>query len=107
MEGRINRLERERDHPAHPGPEPEPETVELWASLFINAGIGIEESRAKAAALEFLEYRQTMGQTLRRHLAKRSRDFQRLGGAYGSNHPPTRVAVEQKDLVVEHVGDDS
>ena len=61
LEGRIKRLEREWDHPAHPGPDPE--TVELWASLFTNAGIGIEESRAKAAALEFLEYCQTMGQT--------------------------------------------
>ena len=29
----------------------------------------------------------------RRHLAMRSRDFQRLGGAYGSNHPPTGAAV--------------
>ena len=55
LEGRIKRLERERDHPAHPGPE----TVELWASLFTNAGIGIEESRAKAAALEFLGYCQS------------------------------------------------
>ena len=31
----------------------------------------------------------------RRHLAMRSRDFQRLGGAYGSAHPPTRVAQDQ------------
>ena len=30
----------------------------------------------------------------RRHLAKRSRDFQRLGGTYGSNHPPTHTMVE-------------
>ena len=52
LEGRIKRLERERDHPAYPGPDPE--TVELWASLFTNAEIGIDESRAKAAALEFL-----------------------------------------------------
>ena len=58
MEGRIKRLEREWDHPAHPGPDPE--TVELWASLW--TALGIEESRAKAAALEFLEYYQTMGQ---------------------------------------------
>ena len=29
----------------------------------------------------------------RRHLAMRSRDYQRLGGAHGSNHPPTRAAV--------------
>ena len=43
----------------------------------------------------------------RRHLAKRSRDFQRLGGAYGSNRPPTRVAVEQKDPVAVYAGDDS
>ena len=48
LEGRIKRLERERDHPAHPGPDPE--TVELWASWFTNAGIGIEESRAQAGA---------------------------------------------------------
>ena len=52
LEGRIKRLERERDHPAYPGPDPE--TVELWASLFTNAEIGIDESRAKATALEFL-----------------------------------------------------
>ena len=30
----------------------------------------------------------------RRHLARRARDFQRLGGAYGSNHPPTRTGAE-------------
>ena len=29
----------------------------------------------------------------RRHLAMRSRDFQRLGGTHGSAHPPTRGAV--------------
>ena len=27
----------------------------------------------------------------RRHLARRSRDFQRLAGAYGSDHPPTQT----------------
>ena len=32
----------------------------------------------------------------RRHLAQRSRDFQRLGGTYGSNHPPTRTGDEWK-----------
>ena len=32
----------------------------------------------------------------RRHLAMRSRDFQRLGGAYGSNHPPTKVGVKSE-----------
>ena len=58
LEGRIKRLEREWDHPAHPGPDPE--TVELWASLW--TALGIEESRAKAAALEFLEYCQATGQ---------------------------------------------
>ena len=31
----------------------------------------------------------------RRHLAMRSRDFQRLGGTYGSNHPPTGVAAQK------------
>ena len=50
MEGRIKRLEREWDHPAHPGPDPE--TVAHWASLWIAAGM--DESRANAAALEFL-----------------------------------------------------
>ena len=30
----------------------------------------------------------------RRHLSRRSRDYRRLGGAYGSNHPPTRTAAE-------------
>ena len=50
LEGRIKRLERERDHPAKPGPDPE--TVKHWASLWIEAGM--EESQAKAAALEFL-----------------------------------------------------
>ena len=33
----------------------------------------------------------------RRHLAQRSRDFQRLGGAYGSNHPPMRGVVEDRE----------
>ena len=32
----------------------------------------------------------------RRHLAQRSRDYQRLGGAYGSNHPPTRTGAQWK-----------
>ena len=58
MEGRIKRLEREWDHPANPGPDPE--TVAHWASLWIDAGM--EESQAKAASLEFLEYCQATGQ---------------------------------------------
>ena len=57
LEGRIKRLEREWDRPANLGPDPE--TVELLASLW--TAVGIEESRAKAEALEFLEYCQTMG----------------------------------------------
>ena len=57
LEVRIKSLERECDHPAHPGPDLE--TVAHWASLWIDAGM--EESRAKAAALEFLLYCQTMG----------------------------------------------
>ena len=59
LEGRITRLERAWDHPATP--RPDPETVELWASLWTAAGV--EESRAKAAALEFLSYCQTTEQT--------------------------------------------
>jgi len=59
LEGRIKRLERERGHPAHLGPDPE--TVELWASLWTAAGL--EESRAKAAAPEFLAHCQTAEQT--------------------------------------------
>jgi len=58
MEGRIKRLEREWDHPANPGPDPE--TVAHWASLW--TALGIEESRAMAAALEFLEYCEATGQ---------------------------------------------
>ena len=49
----------------------------------------------------------------RRHLAQRSRDFQRLGGAYGSNHPPTKgaglqqaaTAFEQREMVGIEGGD--
>ena len=37
MEGRIKRLEREWDYPAHPGPDPE--TIAHWASLWIDAGM--------------------------------------------------------------------
>ena len=59
LEGRIKRLERERGHPARLGPDPE--TVELWASLWTAAGI--EASQAKAAALEFLAHCQTTEQT--------------------------------------------
>ena len=58
LDGRIKRLERERDHPANLGPAPE--TVELWASLWTAAGM--EESRAKVVALEFLKYCEAMGQ---------------------------------------------
>ena len=58
MEGRIKRLEREWNHPANPGPDPE--AVAHWASLW--TALGIEESRAMAEALEFLEYRQATGQ---------------------------------------------
>ena len=58
LEGRIKRLERERDHPAHPGPDPE--TVAHWASLW-TAG-GLEEAWATAFSLEFLEYCQATGQ---------------------------------------------
>ena len=57
LEGRIKRLERKRDHPAHPGPDPE--TVAHWASLWIDAGM--EESQSTALALEFLEYCQATG----------------------------------------------
>ena len=58
LEGRIKRLEREWGHPASLGPDPE--TVELWASLWTAAGI--EEPRAKAAALEFLIHCQSTGE---------------------------------------------
>ena len=58
LEGRIKRLEREWDHPANPGPDPE--TIAHWASLWTSAGV--EESRAMALALEFLEYCQATGQ---------------------------------------------
>ena len=57
MEGRIKRLEREWDHPANPGPDPE--TVAEWVRLWIDAGF--EEPRATAFALEFLEYCQATG----------------------------------------------
>ena len=47
------------------------------------------------------------------HLAQRSRDFQRLGGAYGSNHPPTNgvglqqvaTTFEQREMVGVEGGD--
>ena len=58
LEGRIKRLERERDYPANPGPDPE--TIAHWARLWTEAGM--EESRAMAAALEFLEYCEATGQ---------------------------------------------
>ena len=60
LEGRIKRLERERNHPANLGPDPE--TVAEWARLWIEAGM--EEPRAKTAALGFLEYCEATGQTL-------------------------------------------
>ena len=59
LEGRIKRLEREWDYPANPGPDPE--KVAHWANLW--TPLGIEESRATALALEFLEYCQSMWQT--------------------------------------------
>ena len=49
MERSIKRLERQRDYPATPGPDPE--TVRHWASFWIEEGV--EEPRAKAVALEF------------------------------------------------------
>jgi len=58
LEGRIKRLEREWDHPANLGPDPE--TVAHWASLW--TALGIEESQATALALEFLEYCEATGQ---------------------------------------------
>ena len=58
MEGRINRLEREWDHPANLGPDPE--TVAQWASLWSTAES--EESWATALAQEFLGYCQATGQ---------------------------------------------
>ena len=58
LEGRIKRLEREWDHPANPGPDPE--TIAHWASLWIDAGM--EEFRAKAASLEFLIRCQSTGE---------------------------------------------
>jgi len=60
LEGRIKRLEREWAYPANPGPDPE--TVAHWASLWIDAGM--EESRAMAEALEFLEYCEATGQEI-------------------------------------------
>ena len=57
LEGRIKRLERVWDPPGNPWPDPE--TVELWASLWTAAGL--EESRAKTAALEFLIHCQSTG----------------------------------------------
>jgi len=58
LEGRIKRLEREWDHPAHPGPDPE--TVELWAGPWI--GLGHSAEVARATALEFLLDCQARGQ---------------------------------------------
>ena len=58
LEGRIKRLEREWDYPANPGPDPE--KVAHWANLW--TPLGIEESRATALALEFLEYCPATGQ---------------------------------------------
>ena len=58
LDGRIKRLEREWDHPANLGPDPE--TGAHWASLWTAAGI--EEPRAKAAALEFLIHCQSTGE---------------------------------------------
>jgi len=58
LEGRIKRLEREWDHPAHPGPDPE--TVAEYVYLWIDAGV--EEPQATALAREFLEYCEATGQ---------------------------------------------
>jgi len=70
LEGRIKRLEREWDHPARP----DPETVAHWASLWTSAGM--EESRAMAEALEFLEYCQATGQEIAfLTLTKREREM--------------------------------
>ena len=55
----TKRLERQRDHPANPGPDPE--TVAEWARLWIEAGM--EEPRATVAALEFLIHCQSTGVT--------------------------------------------
>ena len=57
LEGRIKRLEHQWDHPVNP--EPDPETVAHWASLW--TALEIEASHATAFSLEFLEYCQTMG----------------------------------------------
>ena len=46
LEGRIKRLERERGHPAHLGPDPE--TVELWASLWAAAGLRHPKPRPRS-----------------------------------------------------------
>ena len=58
LEVRIKRLERVWDPPGKPWPDPE--TVELWASLWNAAGM--EEPLAKAAALEFLIHCQSTGE---------------------------------------------
>ena len=46
MEGRIKRLEREWDHPANPGPDPE--TAADYVYLWTDAGV--KEPRVTAAA---------------------------------------------------------
>ena len=61
LEGRIKRLERQWDHPVNLGPDPE--TVELWASLW--TAVGIEESRAKDAPWSFWNTARLWGR--RRH----------------------------------------
>ena len=59
LEGRIKRMEHEWDRQA--SPRPDPETVAEYVYLWIDAGL--EESRAKAAALEFLIHCQSTGVT--------------------------------------------
>jgi hypothetical protein len=58
QEGRIKRLEHDRDHPACPWPDAD--TVAEWARYWVEAGM--EAPRAMAAALEFLEYCEASGQ---------------------------------------------
>lgn len=59
LTGRVVKLEARLAAPGTGPDNPGAETVELWASLWIAAGL--EESRAKAAALEFLLYCHMMG----------------------------------------------
>ena len=59
LNGRVTKLEARL---TAPGTRPDDDAeVELWASLWTAAGL--EESRAKAAALEFLIHCQSTGVT--------------------------------------------